>query len=157
MGIWFKIFMATRHSYVFKTFAWDYSHDVSTRSFIPASLPRCDGFYKVWLQVIRSLWKGPFCTYIPPPHSLVLPPALVPAMGQPAVRESWKKQTPQRGQRWARELPMDPRDQTGGNSVHLKALSSLFTQRLLPGPFRLTLHSHSTWNMHVLCSFCWFN
>lgn len=39
-----------------------------------------------------------------------------------------------------------------GPSEH--ALLLLLLAPRQPGPFRLTLPSHSTWDMHVLCSFC---
>ena len=157
LGIWFKNFMAARHSNVFKTCAWEFTWCIH-QIFHPCQ------FTEVWwlLKILDTSYKGSFKrsllhTHSPPPHNLGLPPALVPAMGQPVVQESCKNRHPDVDRDEAHELPMDPRDQTGGNRVHLKSLSSLLTQWLLPGPFRLTLHSHSTWAMHVLCSFCWFN
>lgn len=131
------------------------SHDVSSGSFTPASSLRCDGFYKAWLQVIQGLSKGRFCTHIPPdPTTWCSRLHLSPPWGSPWFRRAEKTDT----RTWTEMRPMSfrwtPGTNTGGNRAHLKALSSLLTQLLLPGPFRLTLHSHSTWTMHVLCSFC---
>lgn len=88
-------------------------------------------------------------------HSIasVWPPPGVPAMSAPTEGSHCFQRSVQADTKpWASTAPGE---RAGCNRVHLHTLCwLLLLSQQPPGPWRLTLHSHSTWDIHVLCSFC---